>query len=340
MMQQEPDFEGERMVIREAEDAKTEKKGWFSKRTKKTSLPPSAASRPPTAASFGSSRRKASSKSQEDDLPRRTDATPSPLPSAHTDTPISPERRSSDSAADVPVHAGFDLAAIQHMIGEAERHPEQLVVSQTKPDRGSSVPPPTLHSISTPPLSPPIRQGDETVTSAAQPVPYDDVVEGASRRSLSDMSATFPTSLTLHDRDPYRTMDKAQDEQREAELCSVPNDTLSRPSYPHATSPVWSSPMNALDKASDSTMLGNPFAGSTERLSFGGSSRYLAQPPHSHDRLGTLGPQSSSATSPGLSFGSPDGTITFQGLEPDPWSPPTEFRHASGNSLGMNPWSM
>jgi hypothetical protein len=336
-MEQEPDFEGERMVIREVEDAKTQKQGWFSKRTKKTSLPPSAASRPPTAASFGSSRRKASSKSQEVDLPPRTDATPSPLPSlAHTDpsnTPVSTERRSSDAAADVPVHAGFDLAAIQHMIGEAERHPELLVVPQPKPDQGASVPPPMF---SAPPLSPPIRQA-RTVTGAVTPVPYDDADEaGTSGRNLPDMSATFTTSLTLHDKDHYRTMDKAREEQREAKLCSVPNNALSRPSYPPEMSPaVWSSPTNAL-----SNTLGNPLAGSTEGLSFGGPSRYLAQPPHAHDRLGTLGAQSTSATSPGLSFGTPDGTITFQGSEPDPWSTPTEFRNPPSNGLGMNPWSM
>lgn len=337
-MEQEPDFEGERMVIREVEEEKTQKQGWFSKRAKKTSLPPSVASRPPTAASFGSSRRKASSKSQEVDLPPRTDATPSPLPSpAHTepsDTPVSPERRSSDAAADVPVHAGFDLAAIKHMIGEAERHPEQLVVPQPRPDRGASVPPPTFYPIpgSTPPLSPPIRQA-QTVTGAVNSVPNDDVEEaGTSSRNLPDMSATFTTSLTLHDKDPYRTMDMARGE---AKLCSVPNDALSRPSYPPEMSPVWSSPTNALGNT-----LGNPFAGSTERLSFGGSSRYHAQPPHSHDRLGTLGAQLTSATSPGLSFGSPDGTITFHGSDPDPWSTPTEFRHPTSNSLGMNPWSM
>ncbi|KAH0837780.1 hypothetical protein J3R83DRAFT_5959 [Lanmaoa asiatica] len=82
----EPDFEGDRVVIREAEEAKSQKQGWFSKRTKKTSLTPTVTSRPPSAASFGSSRRKASSKSPENDLPPRMDATPSPLPSpAHTD---------------------------------------------------------------------------------------------------------------------------------------------------------------------------------------------------------------------------------------------------------------
>lgn len=337
-MEQEPDFEGDRVVIREAEEAKTQQKqGWFSKRTKKTSLSPSVASRPPTAASFGSSRRKGSSKSQEDDLPPRTDATPNPLPSpAGTDSSsmhISPERRPSDSVADVPVHAGFDLAAIKHMIGEAARDPEQLMVPQTKPDQAASVPPPTLPSFNpAPPLSRPIRQ---TETGAVNPVPYDDVDQTPTfDRSLPDtLNATFTTSVTLHGRDPYRTMDRAQEDQREAKPCSEPNAALSRPTYPPEISPEWSLP-KGLGNASDA--LGDPFAGSTEGL----SSRYLAQPPHSHDRLGTLGAQSSSATSPSLSFGSPDGSITFQGLEPDPWGTPAESRSSTGNGLGMNPWSL
>ncbi|KAI9566391.1 hypothetical protein HD554DRAFT_2278274 [Boletus coccyginus] len=328
----EPDFEGDRVVIREVEEAKTHKQGWFSKRTKKTSSSPSAASRPPSAASFGFSRRNVSFKSQEDDLPPRTDATPSPLPSSAptdpNDTPISPERRSSDSAADVPVHAGFDLAAIKHMVGEAERHPEQLLVPQSNPDQGALVSPLTLHSRS----APPIRQGD-VVTGAVKPATDDKVDEaGSSGWNVPDTLSS--TSLTLHD--PYRTMDKAQEEQREAKLCSVSNDPLSRPSYPPEVTPVWCSATIA--KASD-TAFGNPFAGPTEGVSFGSASHYLAQPPHSHDRFGTLGAQSASATSPALSFGSPDGTITFQGLEPDPWNTPARFRNPTGNGLGMNPWS-
>lgn len=333
---QEPDFEGDRVVIREAEEAKTQKPGWFSKRAKKASLPHTAASRPPTAASFGSSRRKASSKSQEDELPPRTDATPTPSPSpALTDTggsPRSPERRSSESTPDVPVHAGFDLVAMRHMIGEAKRHPDQLVVPPSKPDLGTPAPPLSLSSPSAPPSLPPVRQA-ETLSGAVKPVPYDDRDNGEkSGPNMPDtLSATFITSMTLHDRDPYRTIDKAPVEQREAKLGSESSKVLSQPCYPPEMSPVWTSP-------SDAT-LGNPFAGSTEGLSFGSSTRDLTRSAYARNRLGA---QSTSATLPGLSFGSPDGTITFQGMEPDPWSSPAEFRNTTGKGkgLGMNPWSM
>lgn len=226
------------------------------------------------------------------------------------------------------------------MIGEAERYPEQPVVPQSKPDQGTPVPPPSLSSTLAPPLLPPIRQG-ETLTGVVKPVPDDDVDgEGMSGRNIPDrLNATFTASLTLHDRDPYRTTEKAPErQQREAKLGSKSSNSLSRPSYPPEMSPVWTSP-KPLGDASDTT-LGNPFAGSTEGLSFGSSTRYLAQSSYARDRLGTLGAQSTSATSPGLSFGSPDGTITFQGMEPDPWNTPAEFRNATGNGLGMNPWSM
>lgn len=326
------------MVIREAEEAKTEKKqGWFSKRKKKTSLPVPVASRPPSAASFGSSRRKPSFKSQEDDIPPRTDATPIPLPSpAHTDPSDRPISLESDSAADIPVHAGFNLAAIKHMIGEAERHPEQLVIPQTRPNQGTSVSPPTSHSINPAPQSPPpIRQAE---TGAVKAVPYDDDEEKPGRNLPDTLNATFTTSMSLHDKDPYRTMDRASEEQREAKLCLKTNDALSRPTYPPEMSPVWTSP-KGLGSASDTTS-GKPFAGSTDGLSFGVSSNYLAQPPHSHDRLGALGAQSTYGASPGLSFGSPDGTITFQSMEPDPWSTPAESRNQTGNGFSTNPWTM
>lgn len=346
-MAQEPDFEGERVVIREMEEEKAQKKqGWFSRRTKKPSLPSSAGSRPPSAASFGSSRRKPSSRSQEDDLPPRTDATSSPLPSPAPGTPTSPERRSSDSTADVAVHAGFDLVAIKHMIGEAERHPEQLMAPQSKPNQDGSVLPPTLRSInSAPPMSPPIRQAG---TGAVKAVPYDDVdkpPESGRNLGRDALSATFTRSMTLRDNDLYRTKDTTPKEQgREAKLCSESNPGLSRPSYPPDMSTVWSSPRGFDRQTSDdTTALGNPFAGSTKGRAFGGSSGYLAQPPHSHDRLGGLGAQEATTlanASPSLSFGSPDGTITFQGMEPDPWCSTAELRHPkAGNGLGMNPWS-
>lgn len=262
----------------------------------------------------------------------------SPAPTDANGTPTSSEQHSSDST-DVPVRAGFDLAAIKQMIGEAERHPEQLAVPQPKPDLGTPVPPPSLSSTLTPPQLPPIRRA-ATLTSVVKPVPYDDVDDGdTSGRNIPDrLSATFATSLTLHDRDPYKTIEKTPDRQPEAKLSSESSNSLSRPSYPPEMGPVWTSPKPSGD-TSDAT-LGNPFAGSTEGLSFGSSTRYLTQSPHARDRLGTLGAQSISATSPGLSFGSPDGTITFQGMDPDPWKTPAEFRNATGNGLGMNPWSM
>jgi len=357
----EPDFEGDRVVIREEEEEQTRKKGWFSKRTtKKTPQPPSGAapSRPPSssAVSFGSSRPKGSShKPQEDkELPPRTDdATPtrlpslSPSPAAVIDTSdggvgghATPEQRS--SKPDVPVHAGFDLAAIKRMIGDAEHHPEQLVVPQPQwhhPDQGGSgvVPPPTLppNLSSSPPLSPPISRIDNRMTmtgTVKEQDPYDDLT-----RSSDTLNATF-TNMTMNDKD--RMVGTTGVEQRRGSNVVVGverlNSALSRPGNSTEISPVWSHPKTfKLGNASDAT-LGNPFAGSTGDQDRG--THYLAPSAYSHDTTGAGNGESTRfASSPGLSFGSPDGTIT---LESDPWNTAAEFRNTMGSSLGMNPWSM
>ncbi|KAG9308953.1 hypothetical protein JVU11DRAFT_11255 [Chiua virens] len=330
----EPDFEGDRVVIREeTEEAKPQKQGWFSKRPK-TSQSSAAASRPPSAASFGSSRRKApSSKSQEDDLPPRTDSVPSPVPSGPKNT-----SGASDPGSDVPVHAGFDLAAMKHMIGEAERRPEQLVVPQTKPDQDASVPP-TLSSESGGPLSSPIRQTG-TATGAVRPIPYDGDHAATSDRNLSDTLGSAFSTLTVSHREPYGTIEKARGEW-EAKVSAQSSNTLSRPTYPpnmNLNPLAWPS-AKPVGSAQETT-LGNPFAGSTEGFLLGSSTHRPASSPYPHDRLGGLGGESASAASPGLSFGSPDGKITFQGMEPDPWNTTAEFRNATGNGLGMNPWTM
>ena len=219
------------------------------------------------------------------------------------------------------------------MIREAERCPEQLVVPQSKPDQGTSVLPHELpNSISAPPLSPPITQiGVETMTGAVKPVPYDDVDEaGPSSRSLPDgLNATFTTSLTLHNRDPYGSTE-------EVKLCSKSDRALSRPTFPpEMSSTIWSSTRHVSNVAE--ATFGNSFVKPSEGSTFASCTRSVAESSYSRDRLGA---QPAMVTSPGLSFGSPDGTITFQGLEPDPWGAPAEYRQGTGNGPSMNPWSM
>ncbi|KIJ66609.1 hypothetical protein HYDPIDRAFT_86273 [Hydnomerulius pinastri MD-312] len=337
----EPDFEGERVVVRE-EEQESQKRGWFSRRKKKSSLPPSSASRPPSAASFGSSKRKPSGLSWplDDDLPPRTDTMGSPSSPATDAIPTPPERLSSDSTPDIPVHAGFNLNAIKEMIGEAEHHPEELMVPQPNRNQAAAAPPPALRSVSAPP---PISQ-PEGAQSAAKPDPYDegsDTAAGSS--SVGALNATFATSISLRDRDPYMKTGLSREGQQ------VPGDGVNDyqlagpPSYSSAITPleppqisfggsdgsIWSS--NPPSGNASTTAFGNPFAMSPETLSFGAATR-PSIPLSSYSQ--TAYPTSPSAP---LSFGSADGNITFHGVEQDPWSTPPNTRKTS--SFNSNPWS-
>ncbi|KAF8844246.1 DUF726-domain-containing protein [Paxillus ammoniavirescens] len=342
----EPDFKEDRVVIRD-EQLESQKKGWFSKRKKKGSQPPSSLSRPPSAASFGSSRRRPPNlppKSQQDDLPPRMDMTKTPSPPAADAAP--PERDSLDSTSDVPVHAGFDLAAIKEMVGEVERHPEQLGV-QPSPNQAASAPRPTPRSISAPP-PPSISRAGTSSGSSEKPIPYDEDTDTAHRISPSSMSATFATSLSLQDRDPYM---KPGISREDAQETVPPTNGLSfsnTPSYSSTVHPpeqpqisfggsggsIWSSPMPVENVST--TAFGNPFATSTgTELSFGNGVRSPPIPQSRHP----FTTYSTSPASPSLSFGSSDGTITFQGVEHDPWSTPSGSQKTTSSVFSSNPWS-
>ncbi|KIK94425.1 hypothetical protein PAXRUDRAFT_142885 [Paxillus rubicundulus Ve08.2h10] len=341
----EPDFKEDRVVIRD-EELELQKKGWFSKRKKKGPQPASLASRPPSAASFGSSRRRPlnlSSKSHHDDLPPRMDTTiPSPPPVDAK--PTLAERDSLDSTPDVPVHAGFDLAAIKEMIGEVERHPEQLVV-QPNPDQGASALLPTPRSISIAPPPSISRAG----TIPEKPVPYDEDTDTVHRGSPSSLSGTFATSVSLQEKDPY--MKPAMSREDDQEMVSPKNglsfsNTLS---YSSTTSPpdqpqisfggsggsIWSSSIPVENVFT--TAFGNPFATSTgtDLFSFrnGVGSPPIPQSRHPFTTYPT------SPASPSLSFGSSDGTITLQGVESDPWGAPSEPQKTTSSAFSSNPWS-
>lgn len=131
MTYQEPDFEGDRVVIREEEVE--EKKGWFSRKKSRPSLQQHV-SRPPSAANFPRLQKARSDStttsstprtSQDDDLPPRelvagsavspSKTAPSELPTAVQDgMPNQPE---------IPMHAGFDFAAIKNVLKDGDPAP-------------------------------------------------------------------------------------------------------------------------------------------------------------------------------------------------------------------------
>ena len=111
------------------------KKGWFSRKT--TSPVNEKVSRPPTASSWT----KSSVGTNEDELPPRMSSSSPPAgESDKTPTPSRPQTPSqensvsspapvakdSDPASQLPIHAGFDLKAIQEALRQAEANPDEL----------------------------------------------------------------------------------------------------------------------------------------------------------------------------------------------------------------------
>ncbi|KAH7926855.1 DUF726-domain-containing protein [Leucogyrophana mollusca] len=331
----EPDFKEERVVVRE-EERESEKKGWFSRKKKKSSLPSSSTSRPPSTNSFGSSRRKGASstgKVSDDDLPPRTDTTEFPAP-RDADTLSTEPPAYEPPIPDIPTHAGFDLHAIKEMIGKAETNPEELQVPQPNHFQSPPVPPPS--SRSTPPLLPTTRrQSGETDASVAGP------------STPRDFSASFSRSVSLQDVHPVASGEVSPSAEEEPLSVMEGPGFSNAPPYSFSTTPRPPSPQLSFGgsdgsiwspgpvRKSPGAAFGNPFGMSTDTLAFGKTRRGSITPTsHPHDPFVSY--SSASASSASLSFGGADGTITFQGMEQDPWSAPIDSKKPSYHS---NPWS-
>jgi len=199
----------DRIVVREDED--TKKKGWFSRKSKsKTSS--KTVTRPPGATSRHST---GSSKSsiESDDLPERLGSKSPPS----TPGPAGPE----DSQSSIPIHAGFDLKAIQEVIqseagdlGAASNlrtpQPQRLAIPTLPPpsNRSESVPLPSSSSLagrdrSTTPVQKHARfsTGDQADDAHGR-----DKVAGSSRRELASKStngAGASTSTSMLNSNPW-----------------------------------------------------------------------------------------------------------------------------------------
>ncbi|KAH7886365.1 hypothetical protein F5I97DRAFT_1830131 [Phlebopus sp. FC_14] len=338
----EPEFKEERVVIRE-EERETEKKGWFGSRKKKSPRQSSSVSRPPSAASFASSRRKASTlvKPADDDLPPRTDATGIPPPPPPDDATVSPDRRSSDSTPDIPIHAGFDLTAMEKVIGEAEKHPEELTIPQAsrKQTTSSSSPLSMPHSV----LAPPVIS-EASSSAVEKPTPYDEESD-AGPSSPSSLNARFASSVSLQDKDPYRRTTRADVEEAHFGEHDAFTRTPSRPpttavlevpriSFGGSDGSIWSS------NASTATLGNSSGMATYSTVSFGNGhgtrGTTPSQPSLSRNPF-TAAVPSSSVSMPYTGSSSDGNMMTLQGLEQDPWSAaPLE---AAKTSLDSNPWS-
>ncbi|KAI0640135.1 DUF726-domain-containing protein [Trametes polyzona] len=352
---EEPDFEGDRVVIREGEE--TQKKGWFG-RKKKSSTSAQSISRPPSAATFSHSRKSGSQPTPtDDDLPPREGATTSAPSKSQPSTQSSPSPSTAHDDGDVatseiPTHAGFDFAAIKEVIGKGDLNLDDMRVPMP-----SKFPPPPPHPsiLRTESAPPPLPDSPPVVTPKARPSPNlpsvpveheDEPVAGPSSGPRSDLSSSLSRSLSLN---------SMPDD--EADMTSYTrNASSSRPpvlSFGGSDGSIWPSPdpdptptafgalgsyqaPSSFAPLRSADVLSNPFASGSSGLRPDG----LPAPPDN--------PFVASSGAPSLSFGGIDGSISFASPSPasslqpgrSPWDigGPYGSGKKSSSTLDLNPW--
>ncbi|RPD64652.1 DUF726-domain-containing protein [Lentinus tigrinus ALCF2SS1-7] len=354
---EEPDFEGDRVVIREGEEK--EKKGWF-RRKKKTSSTSQSISRPPSAASFGIAKKRTSESSatDDDDLPPREGAsTPTPTKPAVVQTPPKSPTAADDGdlgSSELPVHAGFDFAAIKQALGKSELEPGEPQVPQPSRFPLPPIQPPTLRTESAPP---PVPEPSSPPTPKIRPsldlppIPrVEEPVAGPSTSPQADLSSTLSRSLSLNNVPDAEEADMTSFGTSASSLAASRQPVLS---YGGSDGSVWPS------QEPDPTPTYGAFAGGyalSTNFSNMPSTDVLSNPFASASgglRAGTLPSPSAnpfaSAGAPALSFGGADGSISFPttttpaSSQPSrsPWdiaNPYGSGKKASSSTLDLNPW--
>ncbi|KAH8119812.1 DUF726-domain-containing protein [Phellopilus nigrolimitatus] len=220
----EPDMKEDRIVVRDGEE-RPKKKSWFTRRgsgkdaKKKPSHP---SSRPPSGLNktFTSSNVKAKDAIEDDELPERLDHTSTPGLSSSTSSPVqSPPgtpRTSDVSASGIPVHAGFDLKAIQEVIASADGAEADVDASVLNtPVRQ------TLRTLDTP-LPQPYVPSSRT-ESAPPPVPTKGGWEGArAERSPTSVSGARPRHVRSRNMStPFPGSTSGVEEDEEGDIASA-----------------------------------------------------------------------------------------------------------------------
>lgn len=343
----EPDFEEDRIVVREEEEPK--KRGWFT-RKKKPSVAIQSVSRPPSAASFPSHHRRTSSQSTfDDELPPREPSHPAVVPTdVHTPgnsaagTPSTEEPPTDPATPDepqLPKTAGFDLAAIKEAIGNAARNPEELKMPAPNRFPVPPIPPPTQRSESAPP---PIPE-ELAVPSPISRSPsnsHDTPVAGPSS-SRSDLSSTLSRSLSLND------MRGQMDEDEDVTSFNERTPSTTQPFRAPSPSLTFGSSDGSFWPAEPDRL--TPLAGD-DFGAFSQSSLNASRPTAFGSFNSLSRPELPPTDSSGLSFGGADGSITFvqspalRTEPPDPWniSSPSfggySAKKASSSLNVHNPW--
>ncbi|KAK0185158.1 hypothetical protein F5146DRAFT_1071635 [Armillaria mellea] len=152
---EEPEFTEDRVVVREEDMSK--KKGWFSRKSK-------------------------SSKPQHVSRTARKPSGPDSSTPV-TSPPSTPQRDTASPGPDIPMHAGFDFAAIKEMIGHTQQ-PEEVVAPT--PIAVPPIPPPTNRTESMP----------QALKRSPSPTPGPSKSRSPSPLKKDDMSSAFSRSVS------------------------------------------------------------------------------------------------------------------------------------------------
>ncbi|KAA1467865.1 DUF726-domain-containing protein [Dentipellis sp. KUC8613] len=339
---EEPDFDEDRIVVREGEEL-GKKKGWFSRRRSTAPTAPSRVSRPPSVSSFaGHKRSPAADKTiVDDDLPPRQQSASTPLTTPASPASPAPPDDSGDISSEIPTHAGFDLAAMKAAIGDAEKNPRELAIPDVPPIHIPQIPPHS-RALSAPPLD---VDSPEVTPTAETPKDIGHIAAGPGASGHGgDLTSTFSRSLSLND---MQRLSEDEDEEDEDERLTShnPQHAYSSFSAQHASSSAAAEFSSQASRA--------PAPGPT--LSFAGNDGAVWAPAPPEDDLyagfgagyrnpfrapvgggvGAFGAPSASQTS--LVFGGAGGSVTG-GDRADPWS---SFASSDAKKLATytsNPW--
>ncbi|KAI0783157.1 DUF726-domain-containing protein [Abortiporus biennis] len=345
---EEPDFEGDRVVIREGEE-NNKKKSWFS-RKKKSNPSMSQVSRPPSSATFGHHRKTSSTSTGDDDLPPREVGSPSTAQSTRTNTPTPgtpsgdiPDQARCPSTPDLPIHAGFDFRAIKEVLGNTDLKAEEMKMPSPHPFHVPTIPPPTQRSESAPPPVPETPSPERTPTSRLSmdlpPLPENVEPIAGPSNSRHDLNSSFSRSLSLNNirAEPEDVTSLGPAENGSFSSTSTLTERAPTLSFGTSDGSLWPAPSEASD----------PFSNFHDR-SLSSFSR-PNDPFKSNNPFipSTLSNNSFVTPEPaGLSFGGVDGSITFSPVtrpERDPWNLPTPYGtnsagKKSASTLNLNPW--
>ncbi|VDB84324.1 unnamed protein product [Peniophora sp. CBMAI 1063] len=346
---EEPDFEGERVVIREGEEM-PKKRGWFGRAksgngrasTGSVSRPPTAYTPPPRKSKDGDVKSPV-----DDELPPREVASPPPMAGSASAGPSIP--KTADEAGDLgapelpPAHAGFNISAIKAIIDNA-------APSDHPPSVGGREPPPApldlaaamQASSSRPQSAPPPHDEDDHTPTRERPEPtlsLRESIDEPDEHASIKLSTPMTRSLSLNDVSRADESVEDEDEGRLGETSSSSlragpsNGFAPPPSFGEDTA-IWAPPpLPEKDSAYRSGMsFGSPF--NTGASPFGASTTSFGA------ATSAFGAPSSSGVQ--LSFGDVDGDITSTATsssDRDPWTIPTSSGATKAPpSYLSNPW--